>query len=732
MADKRGQAPGPPGSPGKDEAAPAPSAHALRRLAEARLRDRASPTPASIDSLSPEQARHMLHELQVHQIELEMQNEELRDAHVALDVERARYFDLYDLAPVGYCTVCDDGLIKQANLTLASLLGTTRGALIRQRWHRFIAREDADLYHRLHKRLLETGEPQSGELRMVRKDGTPFWGQWEATIAPDVHGSPEMRAVLSDVTVRKRAEQALVERSEQYQNLFTTMGEGFCVIDMIFDEDGKPVDYRFVELNPSFERQTGLHQAMGKRARELVPDLETHWYETYGRVALTGEPVRILDHARAMEGRWFDVHAYRLGGPGSHRVAILFEDSTERINGEIKLREAKHAADKANRAKSEFLSNMSHELRTPLNAILGFAQLIDSGSPPPTASQKRSADHILKAGWYLLALVDDILDLAVIESGTLSLTMQAVPLDEVLRECQAMVEQQARSRGIRLSFPRFQAPCHLDADRTRLKQVLSNLLSNAIKYNRPEGSVHVDWRVTPAGRVRISVADTGDGLPEEKIAQLFQPFNRLGKESGPEQGTGIGLVVSKRVVEMMGGTIGVQSTLGEGCVFWIELRPATLPTPVAARAAAGLAPGGLDAEVHTLLYVEDNPANLALVQEILSSRPEFRLLTATDGESGVAMARAALPHVVLMDVSLPGISGTEAMKILARDPATTHIPVVALSANATAIDVERGLQTGFFRYLTKPIKIDELMATLATALEFSASQGKPPTTRQSP
>ena len=666
----------------------------------------------------------MLHELQVHQIELEMQNEELRDAQVALGLERARYFDLYDLAPVGYCTVSEQGLINQANLTVASLLGTTRSELLQQRWTRFIHKEDADLYYLHRKKLVESGEPQSCELRMMKKDGTQFWGHWAATVSHDSKGTLELRAVLSDITVRKSAEQALRESGANYHNLFTSIGEGFCVIDMIFDERGKPVDYRFLELNPSFEKQSGLHQATGKRIRELVPNMETHWYEIFGKVALTGEPVHFVEEAREMEGRWFDVHASRLGGPESRKVAILFNDTTERMRAEIKLREAKEVADKANRAKSEFLSSMSHELRTPLNAILGFAQLIEAGSTPPTPTQKRNVDHILKAGWYLLSLVDEILDLAVIESGTLSLSMEAVSLDEVMRDCHAMVEPQAQTRGIRMVFPRFDAPCYINADRNRVKQVLSNLLSNAIKYNRPDGSVVVDWLVTPAGRIRITVRDTGDGLSPDRLSQLFQPFNRLGKETSAEQGTGIGLVVSKRVTEMMGGDIGVKSTVGHGSVFWVELNPTTNPQPVAGEAQAAAlvrVPGQIDTPLRTLLYVEDNPANLELVEEIISCRRDIRLLTAMDGDRGIEIARAVLPDVILMDINLPGISGIDAMQILAEDPATARIPVVALSANAIASDIEYGLGAGFFRYLTKPIKIKEFMDMLDIALEFSLS-----------
>ncbi len=252
-------------------------------------------------------------------------------------------------------------------------------------------------------------------------------------------------------------------------------------------------------------------------------------------------------------------------------------ESTLKKNN-VELERASAAAEKANLAKSEFLSSMSHELRSPLNAILGFAQLINSDSPPPTPSQAGSIDQILQAGWYLLELINEILDLAQIESGKLALSLEPTALAEAMLECQAMIEPQAQARGITMTFP-ASIPYFVYADRTRLKQVLINLLSNAIKYNQPNGTVVVDCALEGNGpeRIRISVRDTGAGLPPDKLLQLFQPFNRLGQEAGKEQGTGIGLVMSKRLVELMGGVIGVESTVGFGSVFWFELNSTADP-----------------------------------------------------------------------------------------------------------------------------------------------------------
>jgi CheY-like chemotaxis protein len=351
---------------------------------------------------------------------------------------------------------------------------------------------------------------------------------------------------------------------------------------------------------------------------------------------------------------------------------------------------------------------------------------MDSDTPSPTPSQKGSIDQILHAGWYLLELINEILDLAVVESGRLAISLEPVSLPDVMIECQAMIEPQAQKRGISMSFPSFTKPCYIKADHTRVKQVLINLLSNAIKYNQAGGSVDVDCILTSPDRVRISVKDSGAGLSPDNLAQLFQPFNRLGQEAGGEEGTGIGLVVSKRLVELMQGQIGVTSEVGTGSVFWIELHADTDPHAgyiKAACAATADSPvlDGLASRL--LLYVEDNPANLKLIEQLIARRPDMRLLTAQNGNDGINLARVSLPDVILMDINLPGISGLDAMKILRLDAVTAHIPIVALSANAIPRDIEKGLAAGFFRYLTKPIKVDQFMDTMNEVMEL-ADRGK--------
>jgi len=392
----------------------------------------------------------------------------------------------------------------------------------------------------------------------------------------------------------------------------------------------------------------------------------------------------------------------------------------------VELEAARAAADKANRAKSDFLSGMSHELRTPLNAVLGFAQLLASDKPPPSAAQQRSLDQILKGGWYLLQLINEILDLAMIESGKVTMSQESMGLSEVLRDCQALIGPQAEKRGIRLFFASLSEPFFVHADRTRVKQVMINLLSNAIKYNSHGGKVTVECTAGREGMVRISVTDTGAGLTSEQTEQLFQPFNRLGQEDGAEEGTGIGLVVTKQLTELMGGAIGVESQVGVGTTFWIELTASCEPV---LEAAAFDAPLLLSARngtaLKTLLYIEDNPANLTLVEQLIQRRSDLKLLTAIDGHTGIQLARAYQPDVILMDINLPGVSGYGCLKILRDDATTAHIPVMALSANAMPRDIEKGVEAGFLRYLTKPINVVEFMGALDFALEFAA-EGRSP------
>jgi PAS domain S-box-containing protein len=570
------------------------------------------------------------------------------------------------------------------------------------------------------------------ELTYIRKDGSRFPAVVSVTALRNAQGGIIGYLLIgTDNTARKQveAEQQLLDQRLRDQQFYTrSLIESN--IDALMTTDPRGI---ITDVNQQMEALTGCtrDELIGAPFKNYFTDPDRA--EAGIRQVLNGSKVTDYElTACARDGKktvvsynatTFHDRDRKLQGVFAAARDVterkLFEHALQENN--IELERAKAAAEKANLAKSDFLSSMSHELRSPLNAILGFAQLINSDSPPPTASQTASIDQILHAGWYLLDLINEILDLAQIESGKLALSREPTSLAEVMLECQAMIEPQAQQRGIKMIFPKSGLPQFVDADRTRLKQVMINLLSNAIKYNKANGTVVVECAMSSAERMRISVRDTGAGLPSDMLLQLFQPFNRLGQERSAEEGTGIGLVMSKRLVELMGGVIGVESAVGLGSVFWFELNSTPEPHLEADVEPIAMVPENTSnrGQLRSLLYVEDNPANLKLIEQLIARRADLRLLSARDGILGIELARTKQPDVILMDINLPGISGIEALRILREDPATAHIPVVALSANAMPRDVEKGLQAGFFRYLTKPIKVGEFMDTLGAALDFA-------------
>ena len=500
------------------------------------------------------------------------------------------------------------------------------------------------------------------------------------------------------------------------------------------------VDYAIVMLDPDglvVSWNSGAERIKGYSAEEIIGQHCSRFYspedQACGRAQLDLASTLAQGRTQAEGWRarkdgstfWGNVvfTAIRDQDGQLRGFAQLTQDLSERRKVEVELTTARSVAEQANLAKSEFLSSMSHELRSPLNAILGFAQLMESASPLPTDAQKESIAQILRAGWHLLALINEILDLAKVESGQVPMSQEPVSLAEVLEECQGMIEPQATRRGITLLFPKGVLPYFVQADRTRVKQVLLNLLSNAVKYNAKQGTAEVACVQIPSGRIRVSVRDTGAGLAGDQLDQLFQPFNRLGQEGGSEEGTGIGLMVAKRLVELMDGSIGVDSQVGVGSVFWFTLREVAAPS-VALEAdlePSAQAPTARSSQLKTVLYVEDNPDNLNLVEQILARHPDLHLLTALTGSSGLELAHQARPDVILLDINLPGMDGFEVLAYLRADGATAGIPVIAVSANAMPDDIKKGLQAGFFRYITKPIRVDDFMEALAVALALAES-----------
>jgi signal transduction histidine kinase/ActR/RegA family two-component response regulator/uncharacterized membrane protein len=394
------------------------------------------------------------------------------------------------------------------------------------------------------------------------------------------------------------------------------------------------------------------------------------------------------------------------------RTAALVQQTDE-------LQRARDEAESASRAKSDFLSSMSHELRTPMNAILGFSQLLEMDDL--AEPHRQSVHEIHKAGKHLLALINDVLDLSRIESGNIELSIESVEVDPLLDDCYSLVGPLLQKYDVRLSVSGTGRHRHaIRADRVRLKQILLNLLSNAIKYNRPGGKVSVQYQSVADGKLRISVTDTGSGLTAAQTAQLFSAFNRLGAENGSTEGTGIGLVITKRLTEMMGGQIGVHSVPGQGSTFWIEFvrDQARQDAP----RASSTQPGALSSAAgkgHEVLYIEDNPANLRLVALALAHRPHINLHTAHEPELGIELAQAKRPDLILLDINLPGINGFEVLRRIRINPRLSRVPVVAVSAKAMPGDVERGRAAGFDEYLSKPIDIEQLLATVDRFLSES-------------
>jgi len=551
-----------------------------------------------------------------------------------------------------------------------------------------------------------------------------------------------------------QAQLAAVRDSEQFlRRVIDTASEGLIIIDR---------ERRVLDCNEALLQIWGTTRAAFTHADAGQHGAHLYWPDgrqmaldelPSARALRTGQPQRdVFCEVRRADGqrRWLSISAtplVREGGTEPFAALAALTDITRHIEAERQLRDsnealerrvgertaalqlAVEAAERASQAKSEFLSRMSHELRTPLNAILGFAQLLLLSRARLGDNETQKVRQIESAGWHLLELINDVLDLARIEAGSMSTSAEPVELEALVGETLAMLQTLAAEREVRLVAPTATAGgAWVLADRKRLKQVLANLLSNAVKYNRRGGRVEVEIGALLAGRRALAVRDTGRGFSADQLAQLYQPFTRFARAGEAIEGTGIGLVITKRLVELMGGQIAVESDEGVGSVFRIDLAASEPPPPPAVAAPPPGADSRTSGRARQVLYVEDNPSNIDLLRQVLALRPGLALTVERDGLAGLERARSQRFDLAIIDIDLPGIDGVELCRRLQADPATRMLPLIALSANAMEADIRRARQAGFALYLTKPIDVPRLLAEIDAVLDTGASPAPHATT----
>ncbi|KQY00771.1 diguanylate cyclase [Massilia sp. Root133] len=557
-------------------------------------------------------------------------------------------------------------------------------------------------------RAMETGTPYDATFRVRTPDGA--WRWVLARGHPDRHAGTRgmMRGVVIDASLQKEAEERLQASEERYRTLFEAIDEGVCVIEMLYDDAGIPSDYRFIEVNPAFVKATGLAHAVGRTMRSLVPQHEAHWFETYGRVAATGEPVHFVDEAAHL-GRWYDVYAARVGPAGSRKVVVLSTDITERRRTELELRRLADDLAEQDRRKTEFLATLAHELRNPLAPIRSGLQLMRRARADPAAIA-RVQDIMDRQLDHLVHLVDDLLDVARITRGQVDLKPALVPLADVLNAAVEtslpLIEAARHQLDVRLP----DEPLMLHADATRITQVVSNLLNNAAKYT-PRGG-HIVLAVECDGeQALIAVSDNGIGIPPDALGEVFRMFTQIPNATRHMPGgLGIGLSLVKSLVELHGGTIQAASAgTGTGSVFTVRL-------PLADHGADKAAPGapGLDASripALRLLVVDDNRDAADTLAALLSVMGHD-VVVAHDGHQALRMLGGLEPHAVFLDIGMPGLSGYEVAQAVRREPRHDGVMLVALTGWGGADDRARSAQAGFDAHLTKPATVTAIESVL--------------------
>ncbi len=554
------------------------------------------------------------------------------------------------------------------------------------------------------------------EISATHADGHEMWVELAITPIP-VEGAPVFTAYFRDLTELRRKERALAES----HSLLQAVIEG--TEDAVFVKD---LEGRYQLINPAGARFLNVEpgEIIGRRDDELFPEQMASASMASDRRIIEAEESHTYEDTSPLAG---EIRTF-LSTKGPYRgadgkiigIVGISRDISQRKRNEEALEAAKVEAENANRAKSDFLSRMSHELRTPLNAILGFSQLLELGDLDPTFRER--VGYIYRAGRHLLDLINEVLDISRIEAGHLELSLEPVHVIETVREACDLMQPLAAERGIQINIAENETSAqYVRADRQRLKQVLLNLLANAVKYNRENGAVTLHFAQQPESSCfRIAIADTGSGIPAEKRARLFTPFERLGAEHTAVQGTGLGLALSKRLAEAMEGSLGFESEIGTGTTFWIDLPSAIAPIDHLAADETLPTLEISESESRTFLYIEDNLSNLTLVEHLMKTHPQFKLISAMKGELGLQLAKRHRPDLILLDVHLPDMDGAEVLKRLRADEATREIPVVVLSADATQRQIDRLTSAGAIEYLTKPIDVTRFFAVIEKHAHASA------------
>jgi PAS domain S-box-containing protein len=628
-----------------------------------------------------------------------------------------RYFRILDTAPDAMVVVARDETIAFVNAqaeklfgySRAELLGKSLEQLVPERFRQAHSGHVARFVARPGTRPMGSGLPLFGR----RADGSEM--AIEVSLSPvDTPEGTLVSAAIRDISERKRMEEVVKLNADRLASAVDSIQDAFALFD---------ANERLVQSNSTYRRLRG-EATPGPLVGRSYTELALAWMpeivfasdtERAAFMVLcvpkSAEETRTCD-VRTRDGRSLRITDRRTTEGG---IVETIWDLTGDQRREEELREARIAAEAGSASKSEFLSSMSHELRTPLNAILGFAQLSQRDKKEPLSPRhaERIA-QILKGGEHLLHLIDDILDLSRIEAGAVSISTEPVNAADVMHEVKTTLDPAAARAGVCIAIAALpKRPPMASVDRTRFAQILMNYGSNAIKYNRPNGTVTFAMSLPRPNRIRVTVTDTGKGIPDDKQDKLFQPFQRAGEETGPIEGTGIGLAITKRLAELMNGSVGFTSTPGVGSQFWIEVPAHTDVVAASAQSSPADETVRIDANRRGLvLYVEDNPANVAFMEDLLSGFDGIELITAPTAEIGVETALRRRPKVILMDINLPGMSGIDALRVLQKRSETRSIPVVALTAAASVRDKRRAGQAGFYRYLTKPVKVAELEEAL--------------------